>query len=103
MPYVQNANDLGNPLGGGGLLHLIQIAQEHHNNAHSSVCYAWPVDLTSHILPQTRLYGRQKSFEGYQGKSFSDGEHKKLFFEVIKELNQKVSNKPIGECMLVGG
>ena len=38
MPYVQNANDLGNPLGGGGLLHLIQIAQEHHNNAHSSVC-----------------------------------------------------------------
>ena len=64
---------------------------------------AWPVDLTSHILPQTRLYGRQKSFEGYQRKSFSDGEHKKLFFEVIKELNQKVSNKPIGECMLVGG
>ena len=78
--------------------------QELHNNAHSSVCYAWPMDLlTSHILPQTRLYGRQKSFEGYQRKSFSDGEHKKLFFEVIKELNQKVSNKPIGECMLVGG
>ena len=48
------------------------------------------------------LYGRKKSFEGYQRKTFSDGGYKKLFFEVIKELNQKVSYKRIGECMLCG-
>ena len=67
-----------------------------------SVCKGKADSTCTLVTLSILLYGRKKSFEGYQRKTFSDGGYKKLFFEVIKELNQKVSYKRIGECMLCG-